>query len=268
MFVRITSRKHAQVGTFRSAAAGAVEGRMLVEGPRLVEEALISGLTPASFLLREDKLEILSELAAQLAARGAAGALVTNEVLEAACEVKTPQPIAALFATPQFDSAQIISPTGPPLVLVACGIQQPGNLGAIMRAGEAFGASGLLSLLSSARLHRPAVLRGAMGSLFRLPAIEGLSPNAALAMLRSRPLRLISFELAGACDLADAPFEEPCALLLGSEAHGVPPELSQAADLRVRIPMAPVIDSLGVAAASAVALYEAARRRGALHTKR
>lgn len=261
MFARITSRRHPHVATFRAAASGDVEGRMVVEGPRLVEEALRSGLAAELALLREGSGEIPQALARELAARGAQVAEVSAEVLEAATEVKSPQPIAALVATPRWSEAELFPAGRAPLLLVACGIQQPGNLGALLRHGEAFGATGLLALRGSARLHRPAVLRGAMGSLFRLPAWEGLDEAAALALLRSHAVELCAFEVDGALDLCDAPLERPCALLLGSEAHGVPEELARAAAFRVRIPIAPTVDSLGVAAASAIALYEAARRR-------
>ncbi|MBK9387540.1 MAG: RNA methyltransferase [Planctomycetes bacterium] len=261
MFARITSRRHPHVATFRAAARGDVASRMVVEGPRLVEEALHSRLAPELVLVREGSDEISIRLAQELAARGAAVAEVSAEVLEAATEVKTPQAIAALVATPEWKEEQLFPNSSAALLLVACGIQQPGNLGAILRHGEAFGATGLLALRGSARLHRPAVLRGAMGSLFRLPAREGLTEGEALALLRARGVRLLAFEVEGAVDLHDAPLEQPCALLLGSEAHGVPDELARAADLRVRIPIASTVDSLGVAAASAIALYEAARRR-------
>ena len=150
---------------------------------------------------------------------------------------------------------------GVPLVVVAVGLQNPGNVGAVLRAAEAAGASGAYLTAGTADPLSWKAVRGAMGSAFRLPHVRGISADEVLARLRARGVTTLA-AVAGEADAYDAAdLTRPVALLLGREADGLSAALAARADRRITIPMAGRAESLNVAVAAGVLLFEAARQR-------
>jgi TrmH family RNA methyltransferase len=147
---------------------------------------------------------------------------------------------------------------GNPLVVVAAGLQDPGNLGTLVRSADAFGATGMMLLPGTVSLWNPKALRASSGSAFRLPVVT-LSPGDAFATLRAHGVRTIAAVARDGED--DADLRGPTALLVGNEGAGLPEEWIAEADARVTIPIAGQVESLNAAIAGSLLLYEAMRQR-------
>lgn len=187
---------------------------------------------------------------------------VTTRVLESITEGCGDQGILLLAVLPQHDLAAILGlPSS--LVLATHGVQDPGNLGSILRSARALGADGLVALEGCADPFGSRAVRAAMGTQFTLP-VASATAAAFLQKARASRLQLVAADPAGAEAPPGIDLARPTMLLLGSEGAGLPEEILQAAHRRVRIPMAPGVSSLNVHAAAAALLYETARQRGFL----
>ncbi len=272
---KLASRENRWLKRFRAALRGGEaprEGCVGVEGVRLVEEALRSGLPVEAVLVSTSGERHLDRLARwiQLGVR----LLSTSDRLFASvAETHTPQGVAALIRPRAAAFDDIVR--GLPLVVVLVGVQDPGNVGTILRAAEAFGASGAATCTSagsgSANPLAPKALRASAGSALRLPVIHGVAVSVLLAQLRMAAVKLYAASperVKGAAGQPpmlspwEADLRSPSALLVGNEGAGLPAEVERSADALVRIPLAAGIDSLNAAVAASVLLYEAARQRG------
>lgn len=180
--------------------------------------------------------------------------------------VRTPAGVVALARRRESTRDDLLTPA-PALVVVAADVQDPGNAGAIVRAAEAAGATGVVMAGTSADPWGWKVLRAAMGSVFRLPVRRERETADALRALARDGLRVIAAVPDGAAPPSAVDFTRPCALLLGGEGPGLDPALVAAADARVTIPMRRPVESLNVAVAAALLVYEAARQRGGLNLR-
>ncbi|MBP1633475.1 MAG: putative TrmH family tRNA/rRNA methyltransferase [Acidobacteria bacterium] len=262
----ITSRHHPLVGDCRALARGPGRGspRLLLDGPHLVEEALAAGLAIEAVLLGEAFAASAEggRLARALAAAGVEVLTASAAVLDAASPVSTPSGIVAIAARPATPLARALE--GPrPLAVIAVDVQDPGNVGAIVRAAEAGGATGAIFCGASADPLGWKSLRGSMGSALRLPLAHGLPWRDAVAAAKTAGLRVAAAAARAGVPMHAADFCRPTALLLGGEGPGLPPEAVAAADEAVAIPMAPRVESLNVAVAAALLVYEARRQRQA-----
>jgi TrmH family RNA methyltransferase len=281
----IASRDNRWLKWFRAALAGDFprasqkpgEEIVGVEGSRLVETALRSGIEIAAVLVSDTGARRLSALRKWIPL--AARLLRTSDRLFAQiAATETPQGIAALVRPRPASFDDLVR--GVPLVLVMAGLQDPGNVGTLLRAAEAFGASGAAACpaagIGTADPYGPKALRASAGSALRLPILRGVGVPVLLAQLR------VAGVLTCAASLEDpagpsarkplAPWEAdwrgPTALLIGNEGAGLPAEFVRSADVVVRIPQAAArepaapMDSLNAAIAGSVLLYEAARQRG------
>lgn len=270
----ITSKENRWLKRFRAALADEADepGVVGVEGPHLVEEALRSGIEILAVLASpagEKHVEALG-LAAALAAPGAGPPLLrtTDRLFASLAGTETPQGIAALVRLPEYGFEDLLR--GVPLVVVLAGVQDPGNVGSIVRSAEAFGATGLAAAAGSASPLGPKAMRASAGSIFRLPVIVRAQPSVLLAQLKVAGVKLVA--TVAQAGLGQAAAKAPCsldlrgavALLVGSEPHGLPEPLLRSADAAVSIPLAAPVDSLNAAVAASVVLYEAARQRQTL----
>jgi RNA methyltransferase, TrmH family len=261
---RLTSRHHPLVTTCRTLARrrDADDPRILLDGLHLVQDACRSGIRIDTAAVSDDLLAHpeTASLVASLERAGANLVEVTGPVLEAMSPVKTPSGIVALAERPSHVPDDILA-IQPALVLVAVDVQDPGNVGAIARAAEAGGATGLLLCGASADPFGWKALRGSMGSLLRLPAAGGLRWSGVLQALKRAGTRIVATEPRAEHSLFDADLAGSVAFLLGGEGPGLPADALAAADLRLAIPMRAPVESLNVAVAAALLTYEAARRR-------
>jgi TrmH family RNA methyltransferase len=185
---------------------------------------------------------------------------MTAELLASLSEAETSPGLLALARRPAFDEARLFRGTA--LVLVVEGVQNPGNLGGLLRTAEAAGATGALLTAGSADPFSWKALRGSMGSAFRLPHRAGLPISEALEALEARGVRVFATAKDGERRYDEADLRGPVALVVGSEGRGVSPEVRKRASARLRVPLAAPVESLNVGVAAALVLFEAARQRG------
>jgi RNA methyltransferase, TrmH family len=261
---RLTSRHHPLVAACRAIARGRDprDPRILLDGLHLVQDARRAGIAFETAAM--DRATLLGAeggaLASDLARAGAEVVEVSDGVLRAMSPVASPSGIVAIARRPDSSLARVLSAGLRPVVVVGVDVQDPGNVGAIARAAEAGGATGLVLCGSSADPFGWKALRGSMGSLLRLPVASGLSWREVLGDVRARGARVVATVPRGGTTLFDADLAGPLAFLLGGEGPGLPSEAVEAADLRISIPMRSPVESLNVAVAAALLVYEAARR--------
>jgi TrmH family RNA methyltransferase len=290
----IASKDNRWLKRFRAALAGERgDDRVVgVEGVRLVEAALGSGLPVEAILVSETGQQHLPRIAQVMP--GEIPVLRTSDKLFASvADTRTPQGIAALVQPRQATMQNLLPGTA--LVVVLVGIQDPGNVGTIVRAAEAFGATGAATCpaggIGIADPFGPKAMRASAGSTLRLPIVSATSSVILLGQLRISRMKVYA---AVAAHAAEAVFEKPsekisrggsplfspweidwtipCAILIGNEGAGLPAEVVRAADARVYIPQAAAIvrvgiESLNAAMAASVLLYEAMRQRRAAPEK-
>ncbi|MGC9159539.1 MAG: TrmH family RNA methyltransferase [Terracidiphilus sp.] len=237
------------------------DGRLLagIEGPHLLREALRAGLRIDCVFVAQDAEGLLQEFPLPASSEVM---LVPRPLLDQALATETPQPLAALIEPPCWRWEDILAsrPHAEPLFIVLTGLQDPGNLGTILRSAEAFGARAVLSLPGTVSAWNPKAVRASAGSLFRLPVIA-LRTEDCFARLRAAHVKIWT-TAASAAEPADRVcLAGPVALLIGNEGNGVPQPLARAADGALRIPCPGAVESLNAAVAASVLLYEAARQR-------
>jgi len=278
----LTSRDNRWLKDFRVALRGGLpteDGFVGVEGVRLVEEALRSGCRVQAVLFSESGERHHERLASLIDRREMAFPILrtTDRLFEGLADTEHPQGVAALVHPREtsFDEFVHASPTAcAPLLVVLAGVQDPGNVGTILRTAAAFGATGAATAASgisgTANPFSPKALRASAGAALHLPILAGMSLSILLAQLKVAGVRTLASSVHEPRDGEQpqlAPWEvdwcQPVALLVGNEGAGLPEEVERGADTRLRIPMASGIESLNAAAAAAVVFYEAARQRNA-----
>lgn len=264
----VTSRQNPLVQRCRRLATGRSldEGALLLDGPHLVREALAASFPVEVAVVEVDQASHVprsGELADVALALQDAGVHVVGapgRVFAAMSPVRSPSGVLALAAPPAWTDDALLFPA-PALVVVAVDVQDPGNLGAIVRGAEAAWATGVVVTGASADPFGWKALRGAMGSSLRLPVVRTAETEAAIERLAAAGLRVLA-----ATSDADTSFDEvdltgPVAVVVGGEGQGIPPAVLRRADARVAIPMRPPVDSLNVAVAAALVAFEAHRQR-------
>lgn len=261
----ITSRDNQLVRRARAVREGRVEGQIFIEGLRLSTEAVSAALAiervicTEAFTRDERGARLLSLLGK---ARGRL-ALVSESIFSSLSDTKTPQGVIILAARPHTGRAALERlPAATPLLVVIHQLNNPSNAGAILRTAEAAGATGAITTEGTADIFSPKALRGAMGSSFRLPLWTSAGFDEILSWCRQRSIRTVGSDLRATHTHTSIDWTKASALVVGAEASGLRSAEAAALDERVRIPMRPPVESLNVAVASAVVLYEAARQRG------
>ncbi len=253
----ITSTKNPTVQFIRKlqnrSRARREEAAFVIEGLRLVEDALESGEVPKTVLVRPNLNDRGQQLRAALAARGVPIVEVSEAVLAAASDTRTPQGMLAVMPAP----GRAI-PDHADLWLVLDGLRDPGNLGTILRTAAAAGVDAVLLPPGTADAYAPKVIRAAMGAHFRLP-IQMVSWDELPGMLAGSELFLA--DAGGELPYTRANLRDPTALIIGGEAQGASEQILQLSPRRVSIPMPGGSESLNAAAAAAILIYEALRQR-------
>ncbi|RAV02091.1 TrmH family RNA methyltransferase [Mycolicibacter senuensis] len=237
------------------------EQRFLAEGPNLVEAAIRRGLAVEVFAT-ESAAQRHGEL---LTSVRAPVHQVTDRAAKALSDTVTPAGLVAVCTVPEPDLGGLLA-EAPHLVAVAVGIGEPGNAGTLIRIADATGASLVVLTGNSVDPYNGKCLRASAGSVFNVPVVVAADTDAVLAALREAGLQLLATALDGdlSLDDADPVLTAPTAWLFGPESHGLPAAVAAAADHRVHIPMSGGAESLNVAAAAAICLYQSARvQRGA-----
>lgn len=234
------------------------ERLFLVEGPQAVREALAYGFVQTLFVdhTRSDALAEFLDTPVRTE-------FVSPRAIDVLTETNQPQGVVAVCAMPHQNAADVLAGR-PTFVVVGVGINDPGNLGTIIRTADAAGADAVLVTAGSADVYNGKTIRSTAGSLFHLPVVQGVDEADMIPMLRAAGLTVLGLAGLGATDcfaLSDDLLRAPVALLLGSEAHGLSPALIGQLDAAVAIPMPGRAESLNVASAAAVAMYTVTRAR-------
>lgn len=258
----IESRQNIRVKELRAGLQRGVKtyrGLIAIEGEHLLREATRSGLQVHTIFVSRGHEKLLdADLVGGSLTGGAELLLLASNLFRSACVTEHPQGIAALIEPPRFSCDAAFRET--PLLIVAAGLQDPGNLGTLARSAEAFGASGMILLPGTASLWNAKTLRASSGSAFRLP-ILAMSEREALEVLGARGVRLLAAAPRGGADQTD--LTGPVAFLIGNEGVGLPQAWLEHAHEKVTIPCPGPVESLNAAIAGSVLLYEASRQRGA-----
>jgi len=257
----VSSRQNTLVKELRSAFQAGTptnDGHCALEGVKIIEEAIRSSWKLKAVFFSEAGRERASRLLPQLSSHTET-LLLPDDVFRSAVLTESPQGIAALAKIREHSLDDILRGTDP-LIVIAAGIQDPGNLGTIIRSAEAFGATGLVAIEGTVNPFNPKVIRGSAGSVFRLPLSKSSSASA-LQSMRDKGLRILATSSHKSIPLSEADLTGPLAILIGNEGAGVPRELLSQATQNIGIPHSQKVESLNAGIAASVVLYECARQR-------
>jgi TrmH family RNA methyltransferase len=264
----VQSKQNARLKDLRKALAHpgrdsrAVAG---IEGPNLLEEALRAGLRIDCVFAAQGTEHLLEDLPIPPETEIL---LLPRDLLDSVLTTETPQSIAALVEPPAWSWTDVLQGHGntAPLVVVLAGLQDPGNLGTILRSAEAFGASGIVTLPGTVSPWNPKAVRASAGSLFRLPLMAATAEEC-FSRLRQNGIHIFTTAVQGAKPAHHIDLAGPAALLIGNEGNGVPLEFAAQAEIAVTIPCPGPVESLNASVAAAVLLYEASRQRSSRNEK-
>jgi TrmH family RNA methyltransferase len=262
--MKITSRDNSLLRHARAARDGKTAETIFVEGLRLSEEALRSHLKIDAVIYSDQiaKKPRAAQLIRDLESVATKTVSVSEKLLESISYTKTPQGIVLLAGRPNISETEFVATqTATPLLVVMHRINNPVNVGAILRAAEAAGADGVITTAGTADPFSPKSLRGAMGSAFRLPISTGGQLGKIIAWCRGRDLQMVCADVHATTSYTDVDWRKPSALVLGPESAGLSRDEIAMADVSVRIPMKGATESLNVAVAAGIILFEASRQR-------
>jgi RNA methyltransferase, TrmH family len=227
--------------------------RFLVEGAQAVAEALAEDGRLLSLFVHDD----LDPLAVRAKHAGVPIDQVTERVMERLTSTVTPQGVVGIAP---FVDVPLVALAPPGVVAILHEVRDPGNAGTILRSADAAGATGVVFAGSSVDAYNPKCVRASAGSVFHVPVVRAVATEDAIASLREAGFALIAMDAHGEEDLFEAEIPRSPAFVFGNEAHGLPSEILEAADRRVRVPQAGRAESLNLAAAATVCLFEWVRR--------
>ena len=237
------------------------EKAFLIEGVKMVEEALRDGtsvrLVVATPALTQHHGKGVIKLAEQ---KGAEILWVSERLMDQLAESKTPQPVMAVAAMRPHTEEGLLTDQAA-LIVLCHQLQDPGNLGTIIRTAEAVGASGVAVTSNSVDPYNAKCVRASMGSILRLPVVKVADPHAFIGICKGNGYQTAALTLTGGRTLFQIDLKGPMMIIVGQEGAGLPNAIAETADIQVRIPMMESVDSLNAAVSTAVVLYEALRQR-------
>jgi len=263
---RIEGRHNAVLKELRQAFSRAEltkEGDCPIEGVRIVEEAIRSGLRFRAAFFRESAQNHAERILPQIGSHVEI-LLLPDQLFDAAVPSETPQGVAALVRLKRFTVDDVLERLQVGPIIVVAGLQDPGNLGTILRSAEAFGSAGVVFGENTVSLFNSKLIRASAGSIFRLPVVPAKiagEMDSTSAKLREQGVRLIATSSHRGAPLDQAKLTGPAAIFIGSEGSGLPRSLMAHMDEIVAIPHSPHVESLNAGVAASIVLYEAARQR-------
>ena len=259
---RIEGRHNALVKDLRQAfSRGELtsDGYCAIEGFRILEEAIRSGLRFRAVFFSESAAARAEKLLSQLGAQ-VETLLLPDKLFASAVPSDAPQGVAALARWKEFSLEDVLARSQAGPLLAIAGVQDPGNLGTILRSAEAFGAGGVLLGEGTVSPFNPKVVRASAGSVFRLPVARA-KLSEALGSMKEHGLRLVATASHKGTPLDQANLSGPLAIFIGSEGAGLSRDLIKEMDEVVAIPQAPQVESLNVGVATSIVLYEVMRQK-------
>ncbi|OXM85481.1 TrmH family RNA methyltransferase [Paenibacillus rigui] len=239
------------------------QGQFVIEGVHLVQEAMAATVPIETIVYSEERVHLLpKELLEQAHEQGIECIAVTEQVLGKCTDTQSPQALLAVLPKLAWQAEQLLDTgEGPGLVVVIDGIQDPGNLGTIIRSADAVGATGVLLGRGTVDLYNPKTVRSTMGSLFHLPIAQGELLEA-LPQAAAQGVAIVTTSLQGSTSCYNYDFTQDVWFVIGNEGQGVSQAVAGLATQHVLIPMRGQAESLNAAMAATVVLFEAMRQRG------
>lgn len=256
----VQSRQNARVKELRAGFAHSAkteQGRIAIEGEHLMLEALAAGLNVPTIFVRTGSERLLDHIEVPESAEILS---LPPDVFSSAVQTESPQGIAALIEPPSYTLDHIFAALAVPFIVISARLQDPGNLGTLVRSAEAFGATGVIALPGTVSPWNQKALRASAGSVFRLPVVSAREAEASAA-LESRDITMLAAVADGGEPISACDLTRPIAFILGNEGSGIPPDILRHATSRVTIPTPGPVESLNAAVAGSILLYEAFRQR-------
>ena len=228
------------------------EGKFVIEGPHLIEEAG----DKVNFLIYSENLPIVKKLEA----KGVPTYKVSSKEFAELSGVEAPQGVLGVVRLFSYQLEDVIK--GDRTLIVYCaGVQDPGNLGTIIRSADALGATGVILSKGTVDLYNPKVVRSTMGSLFHLPLMTVEDDAETIKQLKKNNVKIIATSAEAEKSCSDAELKGPVAVLIGNEGAGLAEEIIELADEVIKVPMAGKAESLNASVTTAILLYEISRQR-------
>lgn len=237
------------------------QGRYVVEGPNLVREAFLSSAPPEALFFRQSAVK--DREMRELCLRGSetAGFVLKDSLFDKAAQTESPQGVMAVVRKPVWTEEMLFGSGEHGNVLVLDRLQDPGNIGTILRTALGAGFAGAILMKGGGDLYSPKTARACAGALFRLPVLFCDTPEEALSLLDKRGKRVYATALSASKAYDQCDLREDIALVIGNEGNGVRREFQDGADALLTIPMAGELESLNAAVAAGILMYEAVRQR-------
>jgi TrmH family RNA methyltransferase len=258
-YKKITSLSNPLIKEALKAKKTGQRNTLIIEGHRLLEMALASGTEISRVFFTENYRSKNEDFLRHVSARASELIETTEQIISRISETDSPQGIAALMSY-KTRALREISLASNPLIALCDGIQDPGNLGTIIRTADAAGADAVIILPGTCDPFMPKTIRATAGSIFNLPVLFA-EPEELVGWLRKRSIGLVVADAHASRTVYDADFRKPLAFVFGNEAAGVSEHLRKNSDSLVSIPIRGKAESLNVAASAAICLFEAVRQR-------
>lgn len=240
----------------KKAKARNESGLFVAEGLRIFKEIpreqIDSIFVSESFLKEEERKHLIEGMKYEV---------LTDEVFQVMSDTKTPQGILALVKQHAYTPEDLTRVPGPAFLMILENIQDPGNLGTIIRAGEGAGITGVLMNSTTADIYNPKVIRSTMGSVFRVPFAYTDDLAASILQLKKKGIKLYAAHLNGRNNYEKEDYTVDTGFLIGNEANGLTEDTARLADAYIKIPMMGSVESLNAAVAASVLMFETARQR-------
>lgn len=261
----ISSTSNQQIKNIQNLMKKAKERKkqnvFIVEGPKMCFEAphkLLKAVYVSESFYKENRY------AKELNSVEAVTEVVSDQVFKIISDTQTPQGIMAIVQMPEYKLEDVINKEQPHILILES-IQDPGNLGTMIRTGEGAGISGIIMNKTTVDIFNPKTVRATMGSLYRVPFFIAEDLTEAIAKLKENGIRLYAAHLKGKMSYDKPDYTKPCGFLIGNEGNGLSDEIADLADNYIKIPMAGKVESLNAAISATLLMYECSRQRRREH---
>lgn len=231
------------------------DGLLPVEGPKLIQEAVRSGVAITDIFVQRGKVTSVDVLHLK---PDTPIYELDSDVFKTIQSTETSQGMMALVKPPQFSLSRILSVANPRIIVLGR-LQDPGNVGTILRLAESFFATGCIALEGTVNIYNPKTMRASAGSVFRLPSVWSVALTEISRSLKSNGVSIVGTSPSASQTIDEWKWKGPLAVMVGNEGSGLSAEELQCCDAVVRIPQNPAVESLNSAIATAVILYEASK---------
>lgn len=242
------------------------KGLFIIEGVHLLEEAVKEGVSIRElfYTARFEDTGAGSRMLSSLRKMHVPMHQISENTMESISDTESPQGVLAVVKQPEHTLDDLLKGKGP--LIIACGLQDPGNMGTIIRTADAGGVSGVIATQNSVDVYNPKAIRATMGSIFRVPVVKVEYLNDVLSDLRKNGYQIAATTAKTKTSYLDADYRKPTAFLIGQEASGLSKELIESADIKIFIPMREGVESLNAAVSASILIYEVVRQRLMQHS--